>query len=187
MSIEIVTFKITGTSPMLQHNPSAMAPQNGGVKKATKIPTAEEEAEAGLYRMSDGNLYFPSIAFRSALLSSGVGKKIGKQTAWKMVACGVFTMEPECPLFSAKNGKPLKTYTKINVARAVLKKCGAVIRCRPELQDWACKLPLEIEDDFITPSMVLELLTLSGRIIGVGDWRPERKGPYGRFTVEMVK
>ena len=190
MSIETATFKIVGTSPILMHNPTAMQRSQGGMKRAeTKIPTPKEEADASCYRTEKGVLYIPSIALRTSLLDGGVGKKIGKQTAWKMVACGVFNTEIECPVFSSKTKKVLTEYTRINTARVVLgmgKTAKGILRSRAEIQDWTANVTLEIDTDFFTIAQVLELFNLAGRMIGVMDWRPQKKGPYGRYKVELL-
>ena len=187
MSIQVVVFEITGKSPLLMHNPSAMKAHDGTIKKPTVIPTPEEEARLGLYLNGDGQLYVPAVSFRNAIMSAGVGKKIGKQTAWKMISCGCFAIETQCVLVNVKTNKALTTYTNVNQARVVIPKGGAVIRCRGEVANWKTKLALEIDDDFITPPQVLELFTLAGRMIGVMDWRPEKKGIYGRFSVAVMK
>ena len=189
MSIEQVIYTVTGTSPCLMHNPASMRSQGGEMKNAkTVIPTQEAEAQQGLYKNDDGQLYIPSIALRNSLMGAGVGKKIGKQTAWKMIACGAFVIEAECPLVHPKTGKPLTTYSKINVARVVLgagKTAKGIVRARPQIDQWQTKLVLEIDDDFISPEQVLQLFALAGRMIGILDWRPERKGSYGRYSVSL--
>ena len=191
MAIETVTFNIVGMSPILMHNPAAMQRSSGGMKRAeTKIPTPKEEADAGCYRTEKGFLYIPSMAFRSSLMSGAVGKKIGKQTAWKMVACGVFNTQLQCPVLSAKTGKPLKDYTRINTSRVVLgsgKNAKGILRSRPEIEDWASRVEMEIDTDFITVDHVLELFNLAGRMIGILDWRIEKKGLHGRYSVGIAK
>lgn len=187
MSVEQVVYVVTGTSPCLMHNPASMKSQGSEMKNAkTVIPTQEAEAQAGLYINDHGHLYIPSIALRNSLMGAGVGKKIGKQTAWKMIACGAFTVEAECPLVNPKTGKPLTTYSKINVARVVLgagKNAKGIVRARPQIDQWQTKIVLEIDDDFISKEQVLQLFQLAGRMIGILDWRPERKGSYGRYSV----
>jgi len=189
MAIQQVVYVVTGTSPCLMHNPASMRSQGGEMKNAkTVIPTQEAEAEAGLYRNDEGHLYIPSIALRNSLMGAGVGKKIGKQTAWKMIACGAFTVEAECPLVHPKTGKPLTTYSKINVARVVLgqgKTAKGIVRARPQIDLWQTKVVLDVDDDFISAEQVLQLFQLAGRMIGVLDWRPEKKGSYGRYSVSM--
>lgn len=192
--VEISVFEIVGVSPLLMNNPTVMLvpppvppPKKGGAppsaKKKEYVP--EEEAEARTYRMPDGQLFVPSMWFRAALLKGCVGRKFEKSKvgAATLVQASVFTPEVKCPLVDPATGKPLKTY-EINSVRVVVGKAG-VIRCRPEMDPWGCELPLEIDDDFVTREQVLGLLNIAGKVAGVGDWRPNRKGSYGRFRAEL--
>jgi hypothetical protein len=183
----ITIYRITGVSPLLMNNPEAMGQGNEGLG-TKKIPTPEEEAAAKVYRLESGQLYVPAVAFRSSIIGKGggaSGRKIGKMTANARVAAGVFTVETKCPLIHPKTGKPIKEY-QINIMRAVVQNNG-VRRARPEVPEWACDLALEIDTDFISPELVLELLNISGKVAGVGDYRPQKKGPFGRFKAEIRK
>ncbi len=75
----------------------------------------------------------------------------------------------------------------MHVARVVVQR-SSVIRARPEVERWACVLELEIDLDFIAnASIVEELLNVSGRISGVGDFRPQHSGPHGRYRAELLE
>ena len=153
-----------------------------------KIPSPEEEAASKVYAEKNGRgkpeLYAKSIWFRSALMRATVGKRIGKVGAKTMVSAGVFIVEDHIPLMT-KKGKPITDY-EINVSRAVVQKAG-IMRARPEIREWCCRLPLEIDDEFITPGQVLELMNVAGKLAGAGDWRPEKGGHHGRFSAELEK
>lgn len=188
--LSVQSFRITGLSPLLLHNPAgSMEAQAGGVKKAKVIPLPDEEAKRGLY-VQDGKLYLPSIAFRRSLIAAGSGKKIGKMSAIKVLSAGVFTINPVCFLHNPKTLKPLAiTDYTVHIVRVCMGSMGrkvAVMRGRPEIQKWGTDLDLEIDSDFIMPEQVLELFNLAGRMIGVGDWRVACGGSHGRYTVALV-
>lgn len=196
MSNVLAVFRITGLSPLLMHSPSAMNDKSagGGGLNTKKIPTAEEEAARGVYRMPDGGphpvgqLCIRGDAFRSSVLGKGggaSGRRVGKRTAIQCCSGGMFTTESWCPLIHPKTGEPINDYT-INVMRVVIQGKDAVPRARPEIAEWACKLALDIDTDFVQVAMVLELLNISGKMAGVGDYRPQKRGPYGRFKAELV-
>src|SRR5260370_14267179 len=100
-----------------------------------RIDDAGAEAEAGTYRLEGGQLYHPAIAFRSALLSAGKGRRIGKLSAPGVLSGAVFLSHAECALVNPETGKPIKTYT-IDVRRAVVQRAG-VLRRRPSIDPWA--------------------------------------------------
>ena len=185
--MEIVVFKIVGLSPLLQHNPRTMGSAGKRESLGTKvIPTPEEEAEAGTYRLPDGQLYVRSDAFRGSIIGRGgaaSGRRIGKATANSRVAAGLFMPEPECPLHHPKTGKPIHDY-EIDTRRALVQGNG-VLRSRPMIRDWACDLVCEIDELFITIDQVLELLNIAGKVAGVGDFRPQCKGVFGRYAATL--
>lgn len=57
------------------------------------------------------------------------------------------------------------------------------VRTRPIFTEWACQLTIEYKCDPLTDRSVLNLLAAAGIIVGLGDWRPQRGGPFGKFAV----
>lgn len=179
---KIVVFKIKGLSPLLQNNPASMSRSNGSLG-TKKIPKPEDEAAAKCYKDEEGHFYILSEAFRASIVGKGgaaSGRRIGKFTASSRACAGIFTVEPRATLLDSKNGRPLKKYS-IDTRRAVIQGQG-VLRSRPCFQNWMVRLPLEIDEDFVTVDQVLELLNIAGKVAGVGDFRPQRRGSFGRFT-----
>jgi len=184
--VKIVVFKVTGLRPLLLHNPASMVRQSDGLI-TRKIPTPEVEAEASAYRDEDGVLYLPSIAFRSSMIGKGggaMGRKVSKQTAAQIVSSCVFLSEERCRLIDPDTAEPLKTY-EIDTRRAMVQNNG-VLRSRPMLRKWACLLALELDDERMNVKLLLELLNVSDRVAGVGDFRPQKRGMFGQFQVEVL-
>jgi hypothetical protein len=181
--IQTVCYEVTGISSLLQNNPASMARGGEGLGMK-KIPSPQDEAAAKVYRNENGQIFIPAISFRSSLLGACTGRRIGKVSAASKVSAGVFNAETQCPLYHPKTGKPITEY-RLHSVRCVVQKNG-VTRTRPEIPEWACKVALEIDTDFVSPDLVLELLSSAGRICGVGDWRPQKRGPHGRYTAKMM-
>jgi hypothetical protein len=181
---EMKVFRIIGISPLLTNNPASMKRADTGLG-TKKIPTPDEEAAAKVYE--DGNgFYILSESFRSAIIGSGggaSGRKIGKFSAASRVSAGMFTVEPHATLLDPQTLKPLTTY-QVDTRRAVVQRQG-VLRSRPMFAPWAVRLHVEIDTDFVTPNHILELLNIAGKVAGVGDFRPQRKGTFGRFKAEL--
>jgi len=57
------------------------------------------------------------------------------------------------------------------------------VRTRPIFPRWACKIEMEYKADPLTDTNVLNLIGAAGVIVGFGDWRPQRGGPYGKFRL----
>lgn len=184
MNIKTHTFKIEGLSPLLTHNPASMVPSGNGEIKHKKIPTAEEEAKKGLYMNADGTYYLPSIAFRNALIYAVGGKKVGKRSARAIVSAGVFNADHATTLLDDKD-KPLKKYA-IDT-RSVLIMKARILRSRPMFEPWHAQVKLDIDLDLLDPKVIEENLNEAGTICGVGDYRPQKTGPFGRFTAKLIK
>ena len=183
MSIEQHAFKVRGLSPLLMHNPRGMLATPAGGLKTRSYPSPEEEAETAAYRLEgSGQLYLPSVCFRASLLRGCVGRRVGKYGAATLMQAAVFTTSTECLLLDPKSGEPITDY-KVFTTSVVPPKQGRIPRSRPLIQSWEVDLTLDIDNSFTTPKMVEELLDIAGRIAGVGDWRPGKKGEYGRYQV----
>jgi len=182
--MELARFRITGERALLTHNPAAMARADGKPKQK-RIPAPAEEADAGVYRDSEGNFCLPAIAFRSALLEGLKGKKVGRTAAGTHFSASVFTVDELCVLVDPESGDPLTEYA-IDTRRAVVQRNG-ILRSRPRFERWSCSLVLEIDTDRIAPEQVATELNEAGQIVGVGDYRLGRKGIFGKFRAELEK
>lgn len=171
-----ITTTIVGLSPILLHNPAGLAS-----KKSRTIPTAEDEAAAGCYWSADGGtLVLPAWSLYRCFIRAAGAYKI-KRRSLAPFLCGSVRFEPEFLPFGTQ------TYT-IDTRRAVVQRNG-VMRSRPRLDNWQLPLTLEIEEQDIPivpsdiPAQLLEVFREGGRRIGVGDFRLEKNGPFGKFGV----
>lgn len=185
MKPEIVVFVIKGRSPLLQNNPAEFIGNTDAANLAAKkVYNDEEEAKLRTYKDPDGAYCHPCEAFTKAMVKAVSGKKFGKLFATSVIKGGVFIVEPYALILDAK-GKPATKYS-IDRRPVVIGK-ARVLRCRPCWVSWQMKVALEVDTMILSPLQVEESLALAGRIIGIGDYRPEKGGGFGRFTAELVK
>ena len=59
----------------------------------------------------------------------------------------------------------------------------ADIRYRPEFRDWKIPVSIKFNANAVSAEQIANLLNTAGFAIGIGEWRPERNGSYGRFHV----
>ncbi|KKN49330.1 hypothetical protein LCGC14_0644290 [marine sediment metagenome] len=185
--METIKFRITGRAPgLLMHNPASM---RGATDKphVKQIPTPEVEAEAAAYKLESGQLYAKADWFRESLKGGAKGHRIGKIGAPGILASTIFPTNDILPLSDPDTGKPITEYV-IDSRRAVVQHQG-IVRNRPLIARWAC----EVEFDSVgagmggvSPEAVEEFLTKAGLLVGVGDYRPQQGGPFGRYEVEQV-
>jgi hypothetical protein len=181
MSMNKVDITIKGTSPILM-NAYPMMEINPPLDKRPK----EEQAEFGAYRVPDGRdnegeLYYPAVNIQRCLVgaasfSKGKGRSsLQKQTA----ACVIVT--PEYVLFGTRN-------YEIDTRPVVIPTTkGRVLRHRPRLNDWRLSFSIEYDPSLLKEKEMRQIVDDAGSRVGLGDFRPERKGPYGRFVVVAWK
>ena len=65
---------------------------------------------------------------------------------------------------------------------------GRVMRNRCRFDEWSLKFNVKILDsDEISEKLLSDALSYAGNYIGIGDYRPQKKGMYGRFIVSSLK
>jgi hypothetical protein len=60
---------------------------------------------------------------------------------------------------------------------------GKIVKHRPRLDDWCLNFTLVLDPKMFTPKEIRMILDDAGSKVGLGDFRPARKGIYGRFVV----
>ena len=64
--------------------------------------------------------------------------------------------------------------------RPVIVQRARVVRMRPTFKTgWELSFEIQVNDDEIQPELLQDILTLAGRTVGIGDYRPK----FGRFAV----
>ena len=181
MQIEIT---IQGTSPLLMNRftgENEVKVSNGmSTVQIGKKGTPREQAEKKAYKDDKGNLYLPAPNIYAAIIAAGRFHKAGKEklTTKKtsLIPAGIFMLDTVVPL----NTK----HFEVDSRSVVIPATGGRIMChRPRLDNWACTFHLEIDEAMFDGKFVRLLVDDAGRKIGIGDFRPERKGPFGRFVV----
>lgn len=176
MRIETVNFTLVGDSPLIVHAWSEKAKRqmlDKQMKKATKAKEAkdpEADYEACFYRTEDGGYGFPAIGVKAAMVGAC------RFVDMKMTeARGAFHIDCEMlPVI----GEPRPREDMVRVGMGT-----ADIRYRPEFVAWKIPTPIKFNASVISAEQVANLLNTAGFAIGIGEWRPERNGQYGRFHV----
>lgn len=57
------------------------------------------------------------------------------------------------------------------------------VRTRPIFPEWACKVTVRYVKKILSERAIANLFGASGLIVGIGDWRGQKGGPYGAFTL----
>ena len=68
-------------------------------------------------------------------------------------------------------------------SRPVVIQRARVMKHRTRIEKWNLVFSFEIEEDIIPVEDVHEMVVDAGRRSGIGDYRPSKGGPFGRFQV----
>ena len=191
--LNIQTMKVTliGDSPLIVHawSPKALrAMADKQQKKATAGRQAKdpwEDFTGSLYWLSErpekptpedveaARFGFPAIAFKAAAITACTS--IGSVT--KVAARQCFHVQGE--MVEIKSSAPPSMREDVcRVGMGV-----ADLRYRGEWADWSVDLTVKFNAGLMSAEQVVNLFETAGFAVGIGEWRPERNGPYGRFHV----
>lgn len=53
-------------------------------------------------------------------------------------------------------------------------------------EEWEARFRIEVDDELVDQEQLEAWLDIGSRRIGLGDWRPEKSGHYGRFEVLSI-
>lgn len=115
---------------------------------------------------------FPAIAFKTAAVTACTS--IGGIT--KIAARQAFHVEGE--FVEIKGPPPSMRQDVCRVGMGT-----ADLRYRGEFSPWSVDLTVKFNANLMSAAQVVNLFQTAGFAVGVGEWRPERDGPYGRFHV----
>jgi hypothetical protein len=171
MAQRVADITIEGQTPLLVHAYPLVRIE------AFEKKTPEEQATLALYLDPEGQPFFPGINVQRALIAGAVySKGKGRASLQKPAAACVFVQPERLPL----GGVRWQVDARPVVVPATK---GRVVRYRPRFDAWHFNFQLEWDDALIRDVEMRCIVDDTGQRVGIGDFRPERKGPYGRFTV----
>jgi hypothetical protein len=171
------SVEIEGTADFLYHRWNVEAVEEKS--KAAKGSKAKksDDVESYVYRTENGNLGIPGEYLRQSLIHAGKFRqdpRSPRKSAMDLVKAGVVSVTP-------LSDTGLNDWDYIDRRRVVVQRNG-ITRSRPALKagwrvgfDFLIMLPEYLDSHFIQ-----DLVAQSGRLIGIGDFRPT----YGRFAIK---
>lgn len=170
--MDAVTVGLKGLTALLMHS-YPLVPIEAIEKKSP-----EEQAELATYRDPDTKgLYVPGVNVQRALVSAATySKGKGRGSLQKSAAACLLVSPERIPL-----GVDRYTIDSRPVVMPATK--GRVMRHRPRIDPWAITFDLEWDPTLLTEPQVRRIVDDFGSRVGLLDFRPERKGPFGRCMV----
>lgn len=177
IDVRRVNLRIVGDSPLITHAWATKAKQmmlDKQMKRGTQAKEAkdpERDYEESLYRLPDGSCGFPAIGVKASAIrgAKGLGMVMTDAKA-------AFHIDGELLRI---NGEPHPREDMVRVGMGT-----ADIRYRGEFSDWSIDLPITYNARIISAEQIVAMLDAGGFGTGIGEWRPEKDGQFGRFHVE---
>ncbi len=198
LRIRTMDVSVMGDSPLIVHAWSQKArlqmlsKQTKEAKGAKEAKDPWQDFQSSLYRLPKGGYGFPSVGFKAAAVTACTS--IADMT--KVAARQSFHITGEqisIPSAYQRDGKHLEArYDLVRIIsgepemREDMVRVGmgtADIRYRGQFSIWGAKLKVSYNEGVLSEAQIINLINTAGFGVGVGEWRPEKDGIYGRFHV----
>jgi hypothetical protein len=178
LQIETVNVTLIGDTPLIVHRWSEKAKKqmlDKQMKKASAGKEAkdpERDFRESLYVLEDGTYGFPIIGFKAAAVTACTS--IGSMT--KVAARQAFHVDGEFAVIEGDEPQMREDMVRVGMGTAD-------IRYRGEFKNWWTTISVKFNANVMSAEQILNLMQTAGFAVGVGEWRPEKDGQYGRFHV----
>jgi hypothetical protein len=181
-----IKIRIEGVTPLIcnRFTDAAALASSAGVRgsgAAADRGTPLEIAEVKIYAGLDGKPMIPQPNLMRCLVEGGRFHKAGKTqlTTAKsshMYAC----VDIEGAEVKLLHKQPWKVDTR---AVRIPSTGGRILAHRPMFDDWALEFIVDLDTSIVGAKVFRMVVDDAGKRIGLGDFRPATKGPYGKFVV----
>ncbi len=189
--MEVIKFEIEGLSPLLMHSDRLVDPLDPDTKAMKAITSKKQKTDqdhldlrymdfcGGIYFDELVGPYMPGINIRACMQAAArlnkQGKKIGR---------GVIIPELMVPV-EYKGPRTIEGLFKKGFwdCRPVVVNKSKLMRTRPKFDKWKMTFTVNFSDEIVDGPELRDILERAGNFIGLGDFRPDRDGPFGRFKV----
>ncbi len=178
LNIQTARIKLVGDSSLICHAWSDKAKRqmlDKQMKRARQGKQAKDpkrDYEESLYRMPGEKGYgFPAVAFKAA----AVDACSSVDGITKVQARGAFHIIGELVRIE---GEPTMREDMVRIGMGT-----ADIRYRSEFWPWNTELDVRFNPSVLSLEQIINLFSVAGFAVGVGEWRPAKDGSHGMFHV----
>lgn len=190
---------IKGTQPIIQNNGAAgldtrspakieIAEINSKKGKNRTVTDDERlrelECQISLYFDAGGAPTIPEAAIRTCIETDARKMKQGSQVREGLIVTEVVSFDYDRERYGTTVDELVKsTQFTVPVKMGQVR----VNRTRAKFDDWSVTFRVDIDPELVDKDQLDLWLDIAGRRIGLGDWRPEKSGTYGRFETVNIK
>lgn len=183
--MQTIQVQIEGLTPLLIHRFGEQSEQQKATRRIKSInPDPREEATKHAYIAKDGTFYFNAFSIPACMGNAGANHKgTGTRKSLRFVVPSAIRVTSDSITICNGNGKPATDFEVDSRPVTIPATKGRIMRHRPRFDKWSASFSLLINDDLLDPATAHVLLNEAGLSIGIGDFRPEKRGPFGTFRV----
>ena len=191
-------IRVRGVSPIITHNGAAgldsrsaanvekaqIAKKRGSNRtEADEVRLRELECLTSLYLDESGAPTLPEAAFRSNIEAAARTLRQGPQVREGLIveAVEVFDYDRSLGTTAEELARNVQFTVGVRVGQSRL------LRTRARFDEWAATIRVDVDPELVDREQLLVWLDIGGRRLGLGDWRPQKSGQYGRFEVETIE
>jgi hypothetical protein len=188
--MKTLSVTIEGITPLICNKFSDAAAMRSSSGRTSSMSGSEREtpleiSEKKLYIGLDGKPMIPGMNVFRCIVEGGRFHKVGKKqvTTLKnsvLYSCATIN-DVEVPII---HRQPWKVDTR---AVRIPATGGRILAHRPMFDDWRLSFSIEFDEGMIGEKFMRDIFDDAGKRVGLGDFRPDCKGPYGKFVVTSWK
>lgn len=185
--MKIATITLASTAPYSQSRSYAHEVE----KLPRETPDAYEQRtwRNKCHTLADGRVFIPPMSFKMGVDTAAkmLGRQIpgkGKSTYTKFFTSGVLVMEPGVLPLTKDEVSCDRIYANADGVRGSGKR---VWRMFPRIDQWQVDMQFHVIADEITEDVFEEHLRQAGAFVGIGRFRPQSGGYYGRYEIKKIK
>lgn len=178
----IVKVEIVGACPIIFHKWSCEDVASKAAAKKGSKEKKSDNVESFVYRDEDNHLCLPGEYLRMSMVYASKFKqdpRSPRKSAFDLFKAGIVPLTE-----LAKINGGTKNWDFIDQRRVCIQR-NSITRMRPAfLKGWSAEIEMQVlTPEYIDYAFFSEVLSMAGRLIGVGDFRPT----YGRFDIARCK
>ena len=174
-----IRVTIKGTTPLLFNRFRDASIEGKSKRKAGA--EIDLDIKDKLYLTEDKKAYIPSRYFERAMTIGGQAFKGKGRGNLSTIIGSMLSIEPDAIILNNQNWKE-DIQAGVNPMTR-----GRTMIHRPRFDKWGGKMFIKLDIDEIPTVKLKEMLDYVGLYVGIGDWRPAKKGKYGKFIVSKFK
>lgn len=202
-----ITFRITGTAPLIVHNSDQLSDPTSTISREIHKHTSKRgsnktladhrrisnlEFIGGLYMNASGPI-LPGANLRKALIEGAKRTKEGKNVERGVSVFPDAVLEYDGPRTAKdlyefnRKGDEDNWDSKFINRKSMKVGQSRVMRTRPQFPEWACTVTFNYDPTVVNADDLERFFNTAGQQVGVGDSRPGCGHNNGTFTAKVVQ